>query len=228
MLEVCGEGIIQMSQQQFLTKLRGVLDAFEDFDITPSQFFGGLLTTHIFEDRQTTISLAEDVVSILEIFNSASSTSKSTERWIFRVAETKYKAQVLTLTKKESGFHFLASKATTSQLMNTHIDSLGSDMKNIAPDLWRLLAELHAADPAANERRVDLAHKRAGAITKPNQRSNDGDISMMDAADGGDNESWEIIDSNDIHLVDEEEDAPEDLSDHVKTQFDALVKIVSP
>ena len=88
-----------MSQQQFLTKLRAVLDAFEDFDFTPSQFFGGLLTTHIFEDRQTTISLAEDVVSILEIFNSASSTSKSTERWIFRVAETKYKAQVLTFQR---------------------------------------------------------------------------------------------------------------------------------
>jgi hypothetical protein len=102
--------------KQFLTKLKGVLDAFEDFELTPYQFFHALLTS-IFDDRPTLISLNEDVVSILEVFNSASSTSESTRRWIFQVAETKYKGQILELTKKESGFRFSASKATASQLM---------------------------------------------------------------------------------------------------------------
>jgi len=71
-------------------------------------------------------------------------------------------------------------------------------------------------------RRAELAYKKAITGThKPITRSNDGDISMADAIGDG------IDLGGDIELIDGDDDAPEDLTEQVQHQFDALILIVS-
>jgi hypothetical protein len=67
-----------------------------------------------------------------------------------------YQAQVLQLTKKGSGPHFLPSKITNEQLMENKIENLSTQMNHHAPDLWRLIANLLAAD----QRWVKLAYRK--------------------------------------------------------------------
>ena len=99
-------------------------------------------------------------------------------------------------------------------------------MNHHAPDLWRLVAKLLVADPAGDQRRVRLAFRRAGSgKQKADPRLNDGDITMGDAV--GDGSEDEMENSGDIGLIDEDEDAPEYLTEQVQHQFNSLIVIVS-
>lgn len=128
---------------QHLNKLKIILNAFEDSEITAYQFLHGLLSTNIFEDRPVTLSLVEDLDAILDTVKSAEATSDQTNQWVFRSAEKGYQAQVLQLTKKESGSHFLPGKITNAQLTETKIENLSRQMKHHAPDLWRRRASYY-------------------------------------------------------------------------------------
>jgi len=133
----------------------------------------------------------------------------------------------LQLTKKESGFHFLPGKITNAQLTENKIENLSKQMNHHAPDLWRLVANLLAADPAADRRRAQFAYRKASSgPQKANPRSIDGDITMGDAV--GDNLEDETLgNSGDIGLIDEGDDTPEDLTEQVQHQFNTLIVIVS-
>lgn len=205
-------------------QIKGILNAFKDFEITPFQFFHGLLGTKIFEDHPTTLSLSDDGDAILNLFKSSNGTSALTTRWVYRVAKETYRTQMHELTKKENGFHFLASKTTEDQLTWSTIEALSTQMQNCAPDLWQLVAELLMADPTANLMREQRALKKARAGKLVNE-PNDGDITMSDAA--AEDDDREFLDSNDIPLVEEGDDAPDDLQEHVAKQFGALIMIVS-
>lgn len=212
---------------QHLDKVKNILNAFEDSEITAYQFLHELLSTNTFEDHPVTLSIVEDLDAILDTVKSAGATSDQTKQWIFRSAEKGYQAQVLQLTKKETGSHFLPAKITNTQLTETKIENLSRQMNHHAPDLWKLVANLLAADPAANQRRVQFACRNASSGTqKVNPRSNDGDIRMGDAV--GDSLEDDILgNSDDIGLIDEDDDAPEDLTEQVRHQFDTLIVIVS-
>jgi hypothetical protein len=216
-----------MVNLQYLNKVKTILNAFEDSEITAHQFLHGLLSTNIFEDHPVTLSIIEDLDAILDTVSSAGATSDGTEKWAFRSAEKGYQAQVLQLTKKESGLHFMPGKITNAQLMENKIENLSTQMNHHAPDLWRLVANLLAADPAADRRRAKLAYRKVGSGTqKADPRLNDGDITMGDAvADGL--EDGTLNNSGDIGLIDEDEDAPEDLTEQVQHQFNTLIVIVS-
>ena len=75
---------------KYLEHLHKVLNAFEDSEITVYDFLHGLLSTNIFEDHPVTLSIIEDLDSILDTMKSAVSTSDQTEQWIFRNAEKGY------------------------------------------------------------------------------------------------------------------------------------------
>jgi len=203
-----------------LHEVKSVLNAFEDSKITIHDFLHGILSTNIFEDHPVTLSIIEDLDSILDTLKSAVSTSDQTERWIFRNAEKGYQAQVLRLTEKESGSHFQANKITDAQLTETKIEKMSRQMNHYAPDLWRLIANLLAADPAISRRRVQFACRNASSW------SNDGDITMGDAE--GDGEEDEMPGTcSDIQLIDDDDDAPEDLTEQAQQQFNTLIVIVS-
>ena len=203
-----------------LPKVKNILNAFEDSEITVYDFLHGLLSTNIFEDHPVTLSIIEDLESILDTMKSAVSTSDQTEQWIFRKAEKGYQAQVLRLTEKESGSHFQANKITDAQLTETKIKDMSRQMDHYAPDLWRLVANLLAADPATSRRRVQFACRNGSAW------SYDGDITMGDTV--GDGEEDEMLGTrSDVRLIDDEDDTPEDLTAQVQQQFNTLIVIVS-
>ena len=211
-----------MANLQHLNKIKNILNAFEDSEITVYEFLHGLLklSTNIFEDHPVMLSIIEDLDSILDTVKSAVSTSDQTEQWMFRNAEKTYQAQVLRLTEKESGFRFQASKITEAQLTETKIENLSTQMDHYAPDLWRLIANLLAADPATNRRRAQYACRKASSW------SNDGDITMGDAM--GDCAEDEMLSTRgDVQLIDEDDDAPENLTEQVEDQFHTLIVIVS-
>ena len=89
-----------------LNQIKGILNAFEDFEITLLQFLHGILGTNIFEDHPVTLSLSEDGDAILSLFKSSNRTSVLTTQWVSRVAKETYRTQMQESTKKESGFHF--------------------------------------------------------------------------------------------------------------------------
>ena len=129
--------------------------------------------------------------------------------------------------KKGSGLHFLPGKITNAQLMENKIENLSTQMNHHAPDLWRLVANLLVADPAADQRRAKLAYGKASSGTqKANPRLNDGGVTMGDAVgDGSEDKMSE--NSGNIRLIDEDEDVLEDLTEQVQHQFNSLIVIVS-
>jgi hypothetical protein len=58
-----------------------------------------------------------------------------------------YKDQMSKLTWKENGFHFLTAKLTEEQLRSFDVEDLIKRIMALAPDLWKLMENLHAADP---------------------------------------------------------------------------------
>jgi hypothetical protein len=208
-----------MENLQHLHKVKNILNAFEDSEFTVYEFLHGLLSTNIFEDHPVTLSIIEDLDSILDMMKSAVSTSDQTEQWMFRNAEKGYQAQVLRLTEKESGSHSQANKITDAQLTETKIEKISRQMDHYAPDLWRLIANLLAADPATSRRRVQMCRNASSW-------SNDGDITMGDAAGDGEEEVPGTTSSG-IQLIDDDDDAPEDLTEQAQQQFNTLIVIVS-
>jgi hypothetical protein len=74
--------------------------------------------------------------------------------WGMMQAMSVYKKQMSNLTSKENGFHFLTAKITEEQLRNFDIEDLMKWMSIIAPDLWKLIETLHAADSWINYMRA--------------------------------------------------------------------------
>ncbi len=93
-------------------------------------------------------------------------------------------------------------------------------MDHYAPDLWRLIANLLAADPATSRKRVHFACRNGSSW------SNDGDITMGDAVGGGEEDEM-LGTGGDVRLIDDDDDTPEDLTAQVQQQFNSLIVIVS-
>ena len=67
-----------MAKLQHLNKVKKILDAFEDCEITVYKFLHGLLSTNIFEDHPVTQSIIKDLASILDTIKSVVSISDKT------------------------------------------------------------------------------------------------------------------------------------------------------
>ena len=73
--------------------------------------------------------------------------------WVVLQAMKIYKKEMWDLTSKENGFHFLTAKMTQQQLQSFDVEDIMNRMMVIAPDLWRLMETLHAADSQINYQR---------------------------------------------------------------------------
>jgi hypothetical protein len=76
-----------MANVQFLNKVKCILNAFEDSDLMAHQFHHGLLSTNIFEDHPITLSIVEDLDTILNTVSSARVTSDRAGQWVFQSAQ---------------------------------------------------------------------------------------------------------------------------------------------
>jgi hypothetical protein len=137
--------------------------------------------------------------------------------------EAGYQSQIKALTAKDSGFHFFTQNISEEQLRGFSTEDSSERMQNHAPDRWNLLGALLSADESLNRKRELWAQKSNGQSSNASHalscRVDDGDIEMHDlsAAD---------LDTNEIRLVDDEDDHPEDISDHVEQQKMTLITIV--
>lgn len=151
--------------------------------------------------------------------------------WVILQAMKIYKKEMSKLTSKENGFHFLTAKMTQEQLQSFDVEDIMKRITVIAPDLWRLMETLHAADSRINYQRT-WTQKRSKKVRegtredryKRNRR--EGDIEMADVQLEPNWDS-ELDDDEDGLMGDSEEDEPEDVQEQAKNQFEALARIVS-
>ena len=167
--------------------------------------------------------LKSNVSRVLNIFKAAPDTLNATSKWVFQVAEAGYQSQIKALTAKDSGFHFFTQNISEEQLRDFSMEDTSKRMQNHAPDLWNLLGALLAADESLNRKRELWAQKSDGQTSNAShahsRRVDDGDIEMHDF-------SVADVDTDDIRLVDDEDDHPEDIYDHVEHQKMTLITIV--
>lgn len=145
--------------------------------------------------------------------------------WTEKALTKVYANEILTLTKKESGFHFVAKETTEESLRSITIDHLAKTIEAKAPNLWRLLNVLSSADPKTNYQRAWLFKRRAASHpSKGRSKHVDGDLEMEDFGEDGFERDEEDPAMLPIGL---DEDEPEDLADQIEERRLMLEKIVS-
>ena len=100
----------------------------------------------------------------------------------------------------------------------------------IAPELWKLMETLHAANTRINHQRA-WTQKRSKKMCDgkgeegQKRKGPEGDIEMADVQV---ETVWELDDeANEFELAGEEDDEPEDIQEQATTRFEALARIVS-
>lgn len=184
---------------------------------------GDLLIALIQDPHQSGI-LASNASVILDKLIDQVSTRGVVIDWARNFTERAYVSEVVHLARKDSGFHFLASKATEEKLKEAEISEMAESMQTIAPSLWALFEQLLSADAKINDRRM-----RRRKATKGDKRMPPGaDVEMEDATRREDEEDYSRFFETDMaDLFDQADDIPEDAESQVEERFDALAKIVS-
>ena len=127
---------------------------------------------------------------------------------------------------------------TQEQLRNFNIEDLMKRMMVIAPDLWRLMETLHAANSRVNHQRA-WTQKRSKRVCEGKgeaghkRNRHNSNIEMTDVQtiwepdDKEEEHYWRTVEADEFELIGEEEDELEDIQDQEKTWFEALAWIVS-
>jgi len=202
--------------------------AFQRSNITVEGFVQILLTTPEYCNDPLTISLAKNVPEILGTFRTANPTRAASEKWVCATSTDIYQEQMAKLTRKETGFHFLAKKMTEERLTAFDVDDLALRMQSAAPDLWHLTKTLLSANIDLNKRRSE---RQKDSVTKAAiQKREDGDIEMGDLSRDWwlwSDADWEDFASKETPLFEADEDPPEDMLEHEERKDGALIVIVS-
>ena len=133
--------------QQATVKL--ILDSLRSTDLTIETFVIMAIST----DSDSPLSrsfLNGGIESLFDSLLQNDLISVTVSNWVTFQAMKIYKKEMTDLTSKENGFHFLTAKMTQKQLQNFDVADLMKRMMVIAPDLWRLMETLHAANSQIN------------------------------------------------------------------------------
>ena len=214
--------------QQATVKL--VLDALHSTNLTIESFMMMAISV---ENPLSRSFLNGGIETLLDSLHQNVLISVIVSNWVTRQAMKIYKEEMSNLTSKENGFFFLTAKMTQEQLWNFDIEDLMKRMMVIAPDLWRLMETLHAANSCVNHqcawtqkrsKRVCEGKGEAGHIRNRHK----GNIEMTDVQtiwepdDKEEEHYWRTVEADEFELIGEEEDELEDIQDQEKTWFEAL------
>jgi hypothetical protein len=216
--------------QQATVKL--ILDALRSTDLTIESFVIMAISA---EESGMNGGIETLLDSLLQ--NASGLIRSTVSNWVILQAMKIYKKEMSNLTSKDNGFHFPTAKMTQEQLQSFDIEDVMKRIMIIAPDLWRLMETLHAADSRINYQRI-WTQKRSKKVREGKGLGEDGykrkgpelegDIEMADVQL---EPVWELDDEeedfNEFALIGEEDDEPEDIQEQAKTQFEALARIVS-
>jgi hypothetical protein len=173
------------------------------------------------------------IEDLLEALHGHNLTCQKVSAWAHATMKTAYTSEILSLTRPDSGFHYIAKGITEDKLHEFDIDDITEQMSVDAPLVWELLDELLSADPHLRYKRV-WARKRAQEVKQQRQqgdsRSRNNDVDMHDdqlnIASNNDEKYWEFFDES-VQIVEENEDDPEDILDQVEQRHSSLIAIVS-
>jgi hypothetical protein len=207
--------------------VKTILDVLQSADFTIETFLITAISEGCINHPLSTSFLEGGIETLLDGFLQNNLTHSAVSNWGMIQAVSIYQQQMSNLTYKGSGFHFMTAKMTEEQLRNFDIKDLMERMITIAPDLWKLVEKLHAADSRINYQRTWTQKRSKKAQGVKRKAGRDGDIEMEDVQTAQElEEEEEYWKADSIMLIGEEEDVPEDFEEQTKTQFEALTQIV--
>ena len=177
-------------------------------------------------------ALAGDIDQVLCCFRTNEMTAPITSKWAIKFAQNTYQSQMHLLSCKSSGFYFLAKNMTQDQLKSFSIEETANRMEELAPDLWKLFGILLSANPRSKYQKY-WARNQANSRGDTGRRQgrygmDDGDIEVQDHNNEDvDYEQGVDIEEDNVPLLEDGDDEPEDLEDLEKEKVDAIIVIVS-
>lgn len=121
---------------------------------------GATVTDFIF----SVVNLSDNPVSL---FTNILHTFLDHEQWghearghVLELAREQYSTQLDVLASKGSGWHFSALKAKARKIEDLDVETMLSQMEELAPDLCSLVGDLLSANKALDARRLRHAEKR--------------------------------------------------------------------
>lgn len=233
---------MSLSTQQ----LEAILNKLNDFSSSAADFIISLLKNAELTDNTPVEEMAQRLDEILGAMKQNKDTSPQLLKWANEHVQSTYASEILTLVRTTQGFHFGARKATAAELGAIDIDTIASNMRELAPELWDLLGLLLLADPVSNERRTRAREKRQEKKKEAKERAakatakdRDGDVTMasiepenLESAnkDADEEDYWEdMADPADIfndQSGEESEEEEEGLKNSAAEREKALITIV--
>ncbi|KAF8069234.1 hypothetical protein FPV67DRAFT_1669251 [Lyophyllum atratum] len=204
-------------------KLNNLLDYMDELQTNPGEVFVALLHNDNFIDAGAITSIVKNISAILDGLISHSRARKAT---MDCVTQDVYEAEIMSLTGRDAGLHFVAAKTTEQRLQNANIDDMAGKMIDLAPHLWKLLDRLLSANTELNHRRTwrrakTKKHKDARKAGNEGRGRDD----AATEGDAEDDDYWQYVEADGGDLFDVNDDEPEDLEDQIEERFNALIKI---
>ncbi len=187
-----------------------------------SEDIGQLFTAYLQRLPTDGTRIREIVEEILWVLMVHATSEGPARQWACNTASVVYATQILALSKKDSDLHFGASSARAEQLNDFDLDRLATEFETGAPDLWRCLGHLLAADPAANSLRERRQHQRMEAKAAARKAAMTQFCSRNDRG-GNDNAG----DSNVDELSESEDEGDPMLSGRASKAMESAITIVS-
>jgi len=172
-----------MSSLQPAVKL--ILDALLSVNLTMESFVSTAVSMEFISHPVLKSFMGGGIKTLLDSFLQNDLIRLAASNWGMTHVRTVYQQQMLSLTCKENGFHFLTAKMTEEQLQGFDIKDLMKRMMTIAPDLWKLLETLHAADSRINYQRAwtQKRSKMKHEDTRDASHIRKGNVSEIEMAD---------------------------------------------
>ncbi|KAG6917690.1 hypothetical protein DXG01_001460 [Tephrocybe rancida] len=183
----------------------------------PFQLLVNLLHHQLSNSTTAAITDIRDNLSlILNGFLNHPATCNTMAAWASQIMAKTYAAEVLGLTHKNAGYHFVAYKTSEQKLHEADISDMAGNMLRLAPNLWELLDSLLSADPKLN---TECTRRRKPALEK--QKGRDGDVEMEDP----DDKFWRNVETDGADIFNAADDPPENLESLAEERSNALIKI---
>jgi len=114
------------------------------------------------------------IEDLLEALHGHNLTCQKVSAWAHATMKTVYTSEILSLTRPDSGLHYIAKWITEDKLREFDIDDITEQVSIDAPLVWELLDELLSADLHLQYKWV-WAWKRAQEVAAAKQRWQQGD-----------------------------------------------------
>ncbi|KAG6904271.1 hypothetical protein DXG01_011280 [Tephrocybe rancida] len=154
---------------------------------------------------------ANQVRDLLDALLAHPSTHRKTSEWARATTMKTYTSEVALLSCQDRGLHYMAGGISEEKLRSFDINDISQTMSAHAPCMWDLIDNLLVADPELKMRREKwrgqkLQRKRAAKAGK------DSTSTVANEEIGPEERSWDFLDQN-VPIVDQEDDTPEDIVD---------------